>query len=141
MSERPSSLSNEERIELIEAAVDSDAGRAIQGAFLIDLSLAETGVDPEIIGRGTYEAPDYGVGMSEAVLEDLPLERRALLVGAATEALRALCAEAVFQLEFSALRIGADPRTIEQDMVAILASTPIVIKGQRFLKLLGQGGS
>jgi hypothetical protein len=133
LPERPSPLTNEERIEKIEAALDSDAGQAVRGVFLAGLALNETGVDPEVIMQGRLEAPDSGIGMSQAVLDDLPPEQRELLIAATTEVLRRLAAEAIFQLEASALNIHADPRTIEPDMVAIVASLPMMLSGQRFL--------
>ncbi len=67
---RPDPLTVDERIELIERAIDSDAGRAVQGAFLASMALGETGADAETICAGRNEAPDSGIAMYQAILDE-----------------------------------------------------------------------
>jgi hypothetical protein len=64
LPERTQPLSNEERIEKIEAALESNAGMAVRGAFLIGLALAETGYSEDAIKEARLAAPDHGMGMA-----------------------------------------------------------------------------
>src|SRR5215217_2861614 len=97
MPDRPAPLTEAERDALIEGALESNTGHAIQGVYLQSLVLKRwfADVDPAEL----LEASDSGLAASQKVLDEMPLEERSELLNRAIELFRIGCMEAILQLE------------------------------------------
>lgn len=128
-------LTAEEREELVERALESNTGRAIQGVYLQSLALKHwfRDVGPGELLEARLEAPDGGMEASQKALDAMSPEERSELLDRAIELFRVGCAEAVLQLERLTLGLWEDPRSIEADLVATVAGLPVVARGERAL--------
>jgi hypothetical protein len=130
---RPVPLTDDERQELVEAALETGVGRAIQGVYLQSLALKRwfADVDPGQLLEARQEAPDGGMETSQNALDAMPLEERSELLNRSIEIFRAGCWEAILQLERLSLGLWEEPRKIDADLVATVAGLPIVARGER----------
>src|SRR5215213_7946564 len=95
--EDPTPLTLEERGELLEQALATDTGTAIQATYLQSLALKSWfgDVDPAELLEARAEAPDGGMEASQKALDEMDPERRSELLNRATGLFRIGCAEAV----------------------------------------------
>ena len=132
---RPSPLTLEEREELVEGALESNTGHAIQGVYLQSLALKRwfEDVDPAALLEARAEAPDGGMETSQKALDAMDPEQRSELLNRSIDLFRIGCVEAVLQLERLTLGLWEDPRKIDADLVATVAGLPVVARGEREL--------
>jgi hypothetical protein len=135
---RPAPLTDQEREDLLEGAMASNTGHAIQGVYLQSLTLKRwfspvDDDDLENLLEARSEAPDGGMEASQKALDELSVEERAELLERAIELFRVGCMEALLQLERLMLGLWEDPRSIRADLVATVAGLPIVARGERML--------
>lgn len=133
--DRPEPLTLEEREELLDEALTSTTGRAVQGVYLQSLVLKRWfgDVAREDLLEARREAPDGGMETAQRAIDELPEEERAELLERATHLFRVGCMEAIVQMEHVALGLWEDPRSIDAEAVAGFAATPLVARGERML--------
>lgn len=125
-------LTDEERAALVEEALATATGRAIQGTYLETIALSRWfDMDPHDLIEARREAPDEGMETSQRALDAMPDEERDELTLRAINMFRKHCEEAVYQLETLTLGLWEDPHEIDADLVATVAGLPIIASGDR----------
>jgi hypothetical protein len=108
---QPAPLTDEERESLLEAAVTSISGRAVQGVWHQSIILKQWFAEfsREELLEARAEAPDGGMESAQKAFNELPLEKQRESMERAKRLHRIACAEAVAQLEHVLLGLWEDP--------------------------------